>query len=74
MGMMALVNVTNAQVLIFRLLPLLLKIDAAVFEAKMTNNSQDITKNQFQRQLTVPLHKLTLLSNTYMEEKYFTFF
>lgn len=72
--MMALVNVTNAQVLIFRLLPLLLKIDAAVFEANMTNNSQDITKNQFQRQLTVPLHKLTLLSDTYMEEKYSTFF
>ena len=67
-------GITDAQVLIFRLLPLLLKIDTAIFEAIMTNHSEDITKNLFQRQLMVPLRKQTLLRITFMEEKYSTFF
>ena len=39
----------------------------------MTNYSRDITKKHFLRQLIIPPHKQTLLSNTYMEEKYFRY-
>ena len=35
---------------------LLVKIDTATFEVNMTNHSQDITKKQFQQQLTVLPH------------------
>ena len=65
----------NAQVpIIYCLLPLLLKNDTATFQVNMTNYFQDIIKNQFQRLLTVPPYKLTLLCKTYMEEKYFALF
>ena len=50
---------------------LLVKIDAATLGV---NYSQNITqKKMFQRQLWVPPHKETLLYNTYMKKKYFTF-
>ena len=51
-----------------------MKIDAATYEVNIANLSQDITKEQFQRQFTPQPHKITLLRNTYMEEKYFAFF
>lgn len=56
------------------LLTLLVKNDAAIFEVNMTNHSQDITKNQFKRQLKVQSRKQTLLCNKYLEEKYSAFF
>ena len=40
----------------------------------MINHSQDIMKKQFQQQLKVPSHQQTLLCNTFIEKKYFTFF
>ena len=52
---------------------MLVRIAAATFEVNIANHSQDITKKTFQRQITTPPHKQTLLRNTYMEEKYFTF-
>lgn len=51
-----------------------MKIDPATYEVNIANLSQDITKEQFQRQFTPQPHKITLLRNTYMEEKYFAFF
>ena len=54
----------NSQELIFYLLlSLLVKTDT--FQVKKRNKSQDITKKQFQPQLTVPPHKQTLLRNAY---------
>ena len=50
------------------LLHLLLKIDAATFEVNMTNHSQDITRKQYQRQVTVPSYEQTLLRNTDMRK------
>ena len=47
---------------------LLSKIDADKFEVNMANYSQNIVEKQFQRQLTVPLHKQTLLHNTLIED------
>ena len=41
---------------------------SATFEVNMTNHSQDITKKQYQQQLTVPPHKQTLVRNSYMEK------
>ena len=52
---------------------ILLVASSATCEANMTNHSQDITKQQFQQQLTVPSHKQTLLRNSYVEEKYSIF-
>ena len=50
-----LTNRGNTQVLIICwLLPLLVEIDAATFVVNMTNQSQDITKKQFRRQLSLP--------------------
>ena len=39
------------------LLPFIVKIDAAAFELNVRYYSQDITKKQFQQQLTAPQHK-----------------
>ena len=50
------------------------KISPTTFELNMTNHFQNITIKQFQRKLMLPAHKQTLLRNTYLEEKYFTFF
>ena len=47
---------------------ILLVASSATFRANMTNNSQDITKKQYQQQLTVPPHKQTLVRNSYMEK------
>lgn len=40
----------------------------------MINYSQDITKKDFQWQLTVPPREQTFMRNTDMEEEYFTIF
>ena len=48
----------NLQLLMFCwLLPLLVKTDVATLEVNITDHFQDITKKQFQRKQTVPLHK-----------------
>ena len=47
---------------------ILLVASSATFRVNMTNNSQDITKKQYQQQLTVPPHKQTLVRNSYMEK------
>ena len=44
------------------MLPLLVKIDCVIFEAK------DITKTQFQQQFMVPTHKQMLLRNADIEK------
>ena len=54
--------------------PMLVKIDAAAFEVKMTNHSQDHLLKEFQQQLTIPLNKQTFLSNTRMEKSISHFF
>ena len=59
----------NAQILIFwKLLPLLVKIDAPTLEINMANHSQEILKKkQCQRQLAVPPQIQTFLQNAYIE-------
>ena len=47
---------------------ILLVASSATFRVNMINNSQDITKKQYQQQLTVPPHKQTLVRNSYMEK------
>ena len=40
----------------------------------MTSYSQDIARKTLSKTITVPPNKQTLLCNTYIGEKYFTFF
>ena len=47
---------------------ILLVASSATFRVNMTNNSQDITKKQYQQQFSVPPHKQTLVWNSYMEK------
>lgn len=46
---------------------------SATMEAKKKTYSQWITLKHFQQQFTVLPHNQTLLRNTIMEERYFTF-
>ena len=42
-------------------------IDVVTLKVDMTTDPRDITKKQFQRQITVPPYKQTLLHNTCVE-------
>ena len=59
----------NAEVLIFFwFLPLLVKINAVTFEVNMVNQSQDIAKKQFQRQLAPPPLTYFIVQSIYMDK------
>lgn len=65
----------KSPILIFScLFPLLMKIYIARFEDIMANSTQNTTKKQFLRQLTVPPNEQILFRNRYANRKYFTSF
>lgn len=64
----------TTKVLIFSwLLPLLIQIDAALFEENMINYSEDNKKTVPTKIDSMSPHKQTLLWNIYIEENYLTF-